>query len=83
MFSSIFIARPKTSFVISIVLTIMGVIGYLTLPVEQFPDITPPVVTVSANYTGANSETVENTVAAPIATSSTPTRKMAGRCKLR
>ena len=66
MFSSIFIARPKTSFVISIVLTIMGVIGYLTLPVEQFPDITPPVVTVSANYTGANSETVENTVAAPI-----------------
>ncbi len=66
MFSSIFIARPKTSFVISIVLTIMGVIGYFTLPVEQFPDITPPVVTVSANYTGANSETVENTVAAPI-----------------
>ncbi len=66
MFSSIFIARPKTSFVISIVLTIMGVIGYVALPVEQFPEITPPVVTVAANYTGANSETVENTVAAPI-----------------
>ncbi|MDO6797174.1 efflux RND transporter permease subunit [Shimia thalassica] len=66
MFSSIFIARPKTSFVISIVLTIMGIIGYLVLPVEQFPEITPPVVNVSANYTGANSETVENTVAAPI-----------------
>ncbi|MDJ0858424.1 MAG: multidrug efflux RND transporter permease subunit [Dinoroseobacter sp.] len=66
MFSSIFIARPKTSFVISIVLTLMGIIGYTVLPVEQFPDITPPVVSVNATYTGANSETVENTVAAPI-----------------
>lgn len=66
MFSSVFIARPKTSIVISLVLTIMGIIGYSVLPVEQFPEITPPVVSVSANYTGANSETVENTVAAPI-----------------
>ncbi len=66
MFSAIFIRRPKTAFVISLVLSIMGFIGYNALPVEQFPDITPPVVTVSANYTGANSETVENTVAAPI-----------------
>ncbi|WP_204112839.1 multidrug efflux RND transporter permease subunit [Shimia biformata] len=66
MFSAIFIRRPKTSFVISLVLTIMGVIGFMALPVEQFPNITPPVVNVSANYTGANSETVENTVAAPI-----------------
>ena len=66
MFSSIFIARPKTSFVISLVLTIMGIIGFMVLPVEQFPEITPPVVTVNATYTGANSETVENTVAAPI-----------------
>ncbi|WP_299418929.1 multidrug efflux RND transporter permease subunit [uncultured Shimia sp.] len=66
MFSAIFIQRPKTAFVISLVLSIMGFIGYNTLPVEQFPDITPPVVTVSTNYTGANSETVENTVAAPI-----------------
>lgn len=66
MFSSIFINRPKMAMVISLVLTIMGGIGYLVLPVEQFPDITPPVVSVSANYTGANSETVENTVAAPI-----------------
>ncbi|WP_223422580.1 efflux RND transporter permease subunit [Tateyamaria pelophila] len=66
MFSSIFIARPKTSIVISLVLTIMGVIGFTVLPVEQFPEITPPVVSVSATYTGANSETVESTVAAPI-----------------
>lgn len=66
MFSAIFIQRPKMAFVISLVLTIMGFIGYNALPVEQFPDITPPVVNVTANYTGANSETVENTVAAPI-----------------
>lgn len=66
MFSAIFIQRPKTAFVISLVLTIMGFIGFTALPVEQFPNITPPVVTVSASYTGANSETVENTVAAPI-----------------
>jgi len=66
VFSSIFISRPKMSFVISLVLTIMGIIGFLVLPVEQFPEITPPVVSVKATYTGANSETVENSVAAPI-----------------
>ena len=52
--------------VISLVLTIMGAIGYIALPVAQFPEITPPVVNVSANYRGANAETVENAVAAPI-----------------
>jgi HAE1 family hydrophobic/amphiphilic exporter-1 len=66
MFSSIFIARPKMAMVISLVLTIMGAIAYAVLPVEQFPNITPPVVNVSANYTGASATTVENTVAAPI-----------------
>ncbi|NDW45351.1 efflux RND transporter permease subunit [Ruegeria sp. PrR005] len=66
MFSALFISRPKLAFVISLVLTIMGAIGYMALPVAQFPDITPPVVSVSANYTGANAETVENAVAAPI-----------------
>ncbi len=66
MFSAIFINRPKMAIVISLVLTIMGTIGYFALPVAQFPDITPPVVNVSANYTGASAETVENAVAAPI-----------------
>ena len=66
MFSALFISRPKLALVISLVLTIMGVIGYLVLPVAQFPDITPPVVSVTTTYTGANAETVENTVAAPI-----------------
>ncbi|MEL6205888.1 MAG: multidrug efflux RND transporter permease subunit [Pseudomonadota bacterium] len=66
MISSTFIRRPKMAIVISTVLTLMGIVGYLALPVEQFPQITPPVVNVSASYTGANAETVENTVAAPI-----------------
>ncbi len=66
MFSKVFIHRPKMALVISLVLTIMGAIAYSVLPVAQFPDITPPVVNVSATYTGANSETVENAVAAPI-----------------
>ena len=66
MFSSMFISRPKFALVISLVLSVLGGIGYMVLPVEQFPEITPPVVNVSANYTGANAETVETSVAAPI-----------------
>lgn len=66
MFSAFFIHRPKFALVISLVITIGGIIGYLTLPVEQFPEITPPQVKVSAAYTGANAEVLEQTVAAPI-----------------
>lgn len=66
MFSSIFISRPKFAMVISLVLTVMGVISYFALPVAQFPEITPPVVNVTASYPGANAETVEKSVAAPI-----------------
>ncbi len=66
MFSAVFISRPKFAIVISLVLTVMGTIGYFALPVAQFPDITPPVVNVSASYTGANAETVETSVASPI-----------------
>ena len=63
---SFFIDRPKFALVISIFLTILGGIAYLVLPVEQFPEITPPVVQVSASFTGASAETLEETVAAPI-----------------
>ncbi|PVB62728.1 multidrug efflux RND transporter permease subunit [Labrenzia sp. 011] len=66
MLSRFFIYRPKFALVISIVITIAGVLGYLALPVEQFPDITPPVVNVTATYTGASAEVLEETVAAPI-----------------
>lgn len=66
MFSRIFINRPKFALVISIVITIAGALGYMSLPVEQFPNITPPVVNVSASYTGASAQVLEETVAAPI-----------------
>lgn len=54
--------------VISIVIVLVGVLAVLNLPVTQYPDITPPVVSVSANYTGADALTVEQTVATPIET---------------
>ncbi|MEE4187346.1 MAG: multidrug efflux RND transporter permease subunit [Roseobacter sp.] len=66
MLSTVFIKRPKMAIVISTVLTLMGIVAYAVIPVEQFPNITPPVVNVSATYTGADSATVEATVAAPI-----------------
>lgn len=66
MLSTVFINRPKMAIVISTVLTMLGLIAYAVIPVEQFPNITPPVVSVSASYTGADAETVESTVAAPI-----------------
>ncbi|AXI45571.1 hydrophobe/amphiphile efflux-1 family RND transporter [Sulfitobacter sp. SK012] len=66
MLSTVFIKRPKMAIVISTVLTLMGLVAYSVIPVEQFPNITPPVVNVTATYIGADAETVENTVAAPI-----------------
>lgn len=66
MFSTFFIDRPKLAFVISIVITLAGLISLATLPVDQYPDITPPVVQVKASYPGANALTVEQTVAQPL-----------------
>ncbi|MFZ2284301.1 MAG: efflux RND transporter permease subunit, partial [Lutibacter sp.] len=61
-----FIERPVLSTVISILITILGVLGLTSLPVELYPDIAPPTVQVSANYTGANAETVLNSVIIPL-----------------
>ena len=61
-----FIRRPNTAIVISLIILILGVVSIVSLPVSQYPDITPPVVQVSANYTGANAQVVEQTVATPI-----------------
>ena len=61
-----FINRPVLSTVISILLVILGVIGLATLPVTQYPDIAPPTVSVEATYTGANAQTVLNSVIAPL-----------------
>ena len=64
-FSKFFINRPKFAFVISIVITLAGVLALMGLPVAQFPEITPPTVSVSTQYAGASAEVVEQTVAAP------------------
>lgn len=61
-----FIERPVLSTVISIIIVILGVLGILTLPVEQYPDIAPPTIQVSATYPGASAETVMESVIVPI-----------------
>ena len=66
MFSKFFIDRPIFASVLSIVVTLAGGIAVWTLPVAQYPDITPPTVEVSAYYPGANARVVADTVAAPI-----------------
>ena len=68
MFAEIFISRPVSAIVASIVIVILGVLALLSLPVSQYPDITPPVVQVTGTYTGADAQTVEQTVATPIET---------------
>ncbi|MEG3125494.1 efflux RND transporter permease subunit [Sphingomonas sp. GB1N7] len=65
-FSRFFITRPIFAAVIAVVITLVGAIAYMSLPVSQYPDIVPPTVTVSAAYPGASAETVAETVAAPI-----------------
>ena len=61
-----FIDRPVLASVISIFIVLAGIIGYFTLPVEQYPDIAPPTVMVTASYTGASAETVQKSVVAPL-----------------
>ena len=66
MFSKFFIERPRFAVVIAIVMSLAGIIAIFSLPIAMYPEITPPTVTVSADYTGASAETVANTVAIPI-----------------
>ena len=66
MIADVFIKRPVTAIVVSLVLSFIGGICILNLPVNQYPDITPPVVQVTGQYTGADAQTVEQTVATPI-----------------
>lgn len=61
-----FIKRPVLSTVISIIIVLLGLIGLLTLPISQYPDIAPPTVEVKASYQGANAQTVVNSVIAPL-----------------
>lgn len=66
MKSDFFIDRPIFSTVVSIVIVLVGMIGLFLLPVDQYPEIVPPVVQVSASYPGADAETVSQAVATPI-----------------
>ena len=61
-----FIKRPVLSTVISITLVLLGIIGLLSLPIEQYPDIAPPTVVVYTSYPGADAETVKNSVITPL-----------------
>ena len=64
--SHFFIERPVFAAVVAILITLVGAIAFPNLPIAQYPDITPPTVTVSANYPGASAETLADAVATPI-----------------
>ena len=65
-FSRFFIERPIFASVLSIIITIAGLVSATVLPISQYPEIAPPTVTISASYPGASAETLSKTVAAPI-----------------
>src|SRR5215472_6677964 len=66
MIARFFVDRPVFATVISVVIVLAGLVALFTLPVAQYPEITPPTVLVTASYPGANAQTVRDTVAAPI-----------------
>ena len=66
MISRFFIDRPKFSIVVGVLLTLVGLLALSTLPISQYPNITPPIASVTASFTGADSKTVEETVTTPI-----------------
>ena len=68
MIAETFIKRPVTAIVISVVIVLVGIIAMTTLPVAQYPDITPPTVSISGNFTGADAQTVEQTTTTAIET---------------
>nr|MBI1230714.1 efflux RND transporter permease subunit [Cytophagales bacterium] len=77
MISSIFIKRPNAAIVLSLLILLLGILAIINLPVAQYPNITPPVIQVSATYTGADAETIEQTVATPLETQINGTPGMA------
>src|SRR5260221_7280124 len=68
MIVDVFIKRPVTAIVISIVIVLVGIISMSVLPIAQYPDITPPTVSISGNFTGADAQTVEQTTTTAIET---------------
>jgi HAE1 family hydrophobic/amphiphilic exporter-1 len=68
MIADVFIKRPVTAIVISVVIVLVGLIAMSTLPISQYPDITPPTVSITGIYTGADAQTVEQTTTTAIET---------------
>jgi len=68
MIADTFIKRPVTAMVVSIVIMLVGLIAMTTLPIAQYPDITPPTVSISGNFIGADAQTVEQTTTTAIET---------------
>src|SRR5437763_7421801 len=66
MFARFFVDRPVFAIVISLVIVIIGLVALTKLPVAQYPEITPPTVSVTTTYPGASAKVVADTVAAPI-----------------
>lgn len=66
MKSKFFIDRPILSIALAVMMALVGIVGYVNLPVEQFPDMAPPIVEVSADYPGASAEAVQKSVIVPI-----------------
>ena len=64
--SKFFIRRPIVAIVIAILMTLVGAVSMIQLPIAQYPNIVPPEIQVRANYTGADAQTIEQSVAAPI-----------------
>ncbi len=66
MAGNLFVRRPKLAIIISLVIILAGLIAMKSLPVEEYPSITPPQVIVSATYSGASSDVIASTIAAPV-----------------
>jgi len=77
MIANLFIKRPVTAIVISVVIVLLGVLSIMNLPISQYPEITPPTVQITGNFTGADAQTVEQTVTTPVETQVNGTPGMA------
>src|ERR1700733_12133779 len=66
--TNIFLRRPVTAIVISLVILMVGSLAIMNMPVSQYPDITPPTVAITSNFTGADAQTVEQTTTTAIET---------------
>ncbi|GAC1530303.1 MAG: multidrug efflux RND transporter permease subunit [Sediminibacterium sp.] len=77
MIANLFIKRPVTAIVISFVIVLLGVLAIMNLPISQYPEITPPTVQITGSFTGADAQTVEQTVTTPVETQVNGTPGMA------